>query len=70
MKVKIKQFGNTRETDVGECTFWFKTKTGNKLDSSMSLNQDLYLKWMNTPGTSRGWNEKNDIFIFKTPTTL
>lgn len=70
MKVKIAQFGNTREADVGERTFWFKTKTGNKFDSSSSLNQDLYLKWIDTPDTERKWDEKNDIFKFKTEITL
>jgi hypothetical protein len=65
MKVKIKQFGNTREPDAGERTFWYQTPSGNKAASSMSLNQDLYLKWLDTPYTSRGWDKDNDIFKFK-----
>lgn len=70
MKVKIAQFGNTRETDVGERTFWFKTKTGNKFDSSSSLNQDFYLRWLEELDPKRLQDDRNDIFEFKTAITL
>jgi len=70
MKVKIKQFGNTTEADVGLRTFWFKNKNGIKQKSSSSLNNDFYVKWLNAPSSTREKDKENDIFTFKIGITL
>lgn len=70
MKVQIKQFGNTREADAGERSFWYETSIGNRSESSESLNDDLYNKWVEDSGASRDWDKTNSIFIFKTAITL